>query len=142
VCCLSFLFWIRCWGRQHCVSRFGRRFRVGEFQMKSMISRFLRSEEGFILSTEAVLVGTIMVLGLIVGITEVRNAVVQELGDYSQAVSWLSQDYAYTSTSSSNITIGLSTAGSQFSDSSDTQLGQATDAQGIVVTGASTGDAE
>jgi hypothetical protein len=110
--------------------------------MKSMFNRFLRSEEGFILSTEAVLVGTIMVLGLIVGITEVRNAVVQELGDYAQAVSWLSQDYAYTSVSSSNVTSNLTTAGSQFSDSSDTQLAQATDAQGIVVTGASATDVE
>jgi len=110
--------------------------------MKSMFNRFLRSEEGFILSTEAVLVGTIMVLGLIVGITEVRNAVVQELGDYAQAVSWLSQDYAYTSTSSTNILTGLSTAGSTFSDSSDTQLASSTDAQGIVVTGVSTDNVE
>lgn len=110
--------------------------------MKSMFSRFLRSEEGFILSTEAVLVGTIMVLGLIVGITEVRNAVVQELGDYSQAVSWLSQDYAYTSTSSTNIATGLSTAGSTFSDTSDTQLVSSTDAQGIVVTGTASDNVE
>lgn len=110
--------------------------------MKSMFSRFLRSEEGFILSTEAVLVGTIMVLGLIVGITEVRNAVVQELGDYSQAVSWLSQDYAYTSTSSTNIATGLSTAGSTFSDSSDTQQNSSSDAQGINVTGTASDNAE
>ena len=110
--------------------------------MKSMFNRFLRSEEGFILSTEAVLVGTIMVLGLIVGITEVRNAVVQELGDYAQAVSWLSQDYAYTSVTSSNITSNLNTAGATFSDSSDTQLAQATDAQGITVSNAPATDAE
>lgn len=110
--------------------------------MKSMFSRFLRSEEGFILSTEAVLVGTIMVLGLIVGIAEVRNAVVQELGDYSQAVAQLSQDYSYTSVSSANVPSGIWSYGSVFSDTVDIQSAVATDANGITVTTAPANDSE
>jgi len=109
--------------------------------MKSMFRSFLRSEEGFILSTEAVLIGTITVLGLIVGLAEVRNAVVQELGDYSQAVALLSQDYAFTSVSSTN-DAGISTNGSQFADTSDNQQATSVDANGIDVIGNSTADNE
>jgi len=109
--------------------------------MKSMFRSFLRSEEGFILSTEALLIGTITVLGLIVGLAEVRNAVVQELGDYSQAVAFLSQDYFFTSVTSANDS-DISTNGSQYSDSSDTQRAMASVANGINVIGASAADSE
>ncbi len=101
--------------------------------MKSMFRSFLRSEEGFILSTEAVLIGTILVLGMIVGLTEVRNAVVQELGDYSAAVSLLTQDYAYTSVSSANAPGEIRTAGSTYSDTADTQQAGTAEANGITV---------
>ena len=110
--------------------------------MKSMFRSFLRSEEGFILSTEAVLIGTILVLGMIVGLAEIRNAVVQELGDYSQAVAMLSQDYAFTSVTGANVPSNINTAGSQFSDSIDTQQANGTDANGITVATSSTLDAE
>ena len=110
--------------------------------MKNMFRSFLRSEEGFILSTEAVLIGTITVLGLIVGLAEIRNNVVQELGDYSQAVAQLSQDYAYTSVSDTNVPSGIWTYGSVFSDSIDIQQAQATDANGITVTTQATIDDE
>jgi len=110
--------------------------------MKSMFRSFLRSEEGFILSTEAVLIGSITVLGLIVGLAEIRNAVVQELGDYSQAVAMLSQDYSFTSVTSTNVASNIQTAGSQFSDSIDTQQQNSTDANGITVATTSVLDAE
>ena len=102
--------------------------------MKSAFRRFLSSEEGFILSTEALLIGTITVLGLIVGLAEVRNAVVQELGDFSQAVSFLSQDYAFTSVSSTNVTTQIQTSGSVYADETDTQSVVATRANGVSVT--------
>jgi hypothetical protein len=118
------------------------RLNCWRMMMKSMFRSFLRSEEGFILSTEAVLIGTITVLGLIVGLAEIRNNVVQELGDYSQAVAMLSQDYAFTSVSDTNVPSNIATAGSQFSDSVDNQSANATDANGITITTASTLDAE
>lgn len=101
--------------------------------MKNMFRSFLRSEEGFILSTEAVLVGTILVLGMIVGLAEIRNNVVQELGDYSQAVAQLSQDYSYSSVSDTNVASSIFSYGSMFSDTIDTQQALAQDANGITV---------
>lgn len=94
--------------------------------------RLLLDESGFILSTESVLLGTLVVLGLIVGLAEVRNAVVQELGDYSQAVAWLSQTYEFTSVTSSNVADILS-SGSVFIDSDDDQMISSVAANGILV---------
>jgi len=110
--------------------------------MKSMFRNFVRSEEGFILSTEAVLIGTITVLGMIVGLAEIRNNVVQELGDYSQAVSQLSQDYNYTSVSDTNVPGSIATSGSTFTDTTDTQQAPTTVANGIVVNTAPTANGE
>ncbi len=64
--------------------------------MKNMFQGFLRSEDGFLLSSEALLIGTIAVLGLLVGLVSVRDAVVNELGDFSQAIGLLNQSYNYT----------------------------------------------
>ena len=94
--------------------------------------RLLLDESGFILTTESVLLGTLVVLGLIVGLAEVRNAVVQELGDYSQAVAWLSQTYEFTSVTSSNVADILS-SGSVFIDSDDDQMISSIAANGILV---------
>jgi len=110
--------------------------------MKSMFRSFLRSEEGFILSTEAVLIGTITVLGLIVGLAEIRNNVVQELGDYSQAVAQLSQDYSFSSVSDTNVPSAIYSFGSSFTDTTDTQQAIASDANGITVNTAPTADGE
>ncbi len=94
---------------------------------------FLHDDNGFLLSTEALLVGTIGVLGLIVGLAEVRNAVVQELGDFSQAVAFLSQDYAYTSVTSSNGGAAIRTSGSTYADDVDTQQADTVAANGVSV---------
>ena len=104
--------------------------------MKKMILAFVRGEEGFLLSTEALLIGTIAVLGLIVGLAEVRNAVVQELGDFSQAVAFLSQDYAYTSVTSSNGGSAIQTSGATYIDAVDTQQLVGVVAGGVTVTSA------
>ncbi len=106
--------------------------------MKKMILGFVRGEEGFLLSTEALLIGTIAVLGLIVGLANVRNAVAQELGDFSQAVAFLSQDYAFTSVTSSNVGTDIQTSGSIYADAVDTQQAVAVVANGVSVTSAAT----
>jgi len=51
-------------------------------------------EAGFIVSAELVLVATILVIGMIVGLTVLRNQVVQELVDVGQAIGSMSQSYA------------------------------------------------
>jgi len=61
-----------------------------------MFAKLWRDEAGAIVSIEIVLVVTIMVLGLIVGMSEVAVAVNNELNDISNAVGHLKQDYAFT----------------------------------------------
>lgn len=100
----------------------------------SCLCFFVRSESGFLLSTESLLLGTVGVLGSIVGLAEVRNAAVQELGDFSHAVAMLSQDYAYTSVTSDYLPTDLETSGSVFEDDEDDQMPDGTLANGIIVT--------
>jgi Flp pilus assembly pilin Flp len=63
--------------------------------MKNLLSRFWRDEAGFVISSELVLVATILVIGMITGLTAVRDGVVQELGDVGQAIGAVDQDYTF-----------------------------------------------
>lgn len=59
-------------------------------------SSFIRHEAGFVLSTEALLLGTTVVLGLLVGLVSVRDSFVMEFEDFSNAIGFLNQSYSYT----------------------------------------------
>lgn len=72
-------------------------------------------ESGAIVSTEIVLVVTILGLGMIAGLTSVRNSVVTELADIGQAVSDVNQTYSYSSVKGHS----SYTAGSEFWDRKD-----------------------
>jgi hypothetical protein len=61
-----------------------------------MFRKLWNDQNGFIISAELVLVATIVVIGMIVGLTSLRNQVVQELVDVGQAIGSLSQSYAFT----------------------------------------------
>ena len=52
-----------------------------------------RDQRGFICSTEAVLFGTVVLLGSLVGLVTLRDQVVQELGDVGTALGNLNQSY-------------------------------------------------
>ncbi len=96
--------------------------------MKNMFKGFVRSEDGFLLSSEALLIGTIAVLGLLVGLVSVRDAVVNELGDFSQAIGLLNQSYTYTGVTDTNVT----TQGGLLADTTDANDAlNGTDANGI-----------
>ena len=58
-----------------------------------MLKTLWNDESGVILSAEIVLVGTILVLGMIVGLVGLQSAVVQELGDIASAFGNLSQSF-------------------------------------------------
>lgn len=60
-----------------------------------MLRTLLRDEAGFIVSAELVLVATILVIGMIVGLSEVQHAVVQELNDVGDAIGNLNQSYYF-----------------------------------------------
>ena len=53
--------------------------------MQKLLAKLLRDENGMILSSEVVLVGTILVLGSIVGLAAVSHAVTHELNDVANA---------------------------------------------------------
>ncbi len=97
------------------------------------LRRFCVEDGAFLISTEAVLLGTVAVLGMIVGLAELRNAVVQELGDFSHAVAWISQDFSYSSVTSTNAPGAIEVAGSTFDDSADDQSLTSVAANGILV---------
>ena len=61
-----------------------------------MLNQLLNDEAGFIVSAELVLVATILVIGMIVSLSEVQHAVVQELNDVADAIGAINQSYAYT----------------------------------------------
>lgn len=61
-----------------------------------IINRLWRDENGFIVSSELVLLASVIVIPLLVGMQTVRDAVVQELADVGQAIGVVSQTYWYS----------------------------------------------
>jgi len=86
-----------------------------------MIKALWNDEAGVILSAELVLIGTILVVGMIVGLVELQCSVVDELNDLGEAIGSVNQSYQYTSILSrkSDGTIKASTTGSLFNDRID-----------------------
>ncbi len=72
-------------------------------------------ESGAIVSTEIVLVITILGIGMVVGLAAVRNSVVSELGDVAQAIANTNQSYSYSAVSGH----AASSAGASFVDRVD-----------------------
>lgn len=61
-----------------------------------MLKSLWKDECGAIISTELVLVITIAGIGMIVGLSTLRNAVVAELADVAAAVNNVDQSYSYS----------------------------------------------
>jgi len=83
--------------------------------MKNLLKRFLRDDAGFVISSELVLVATILVIGMIAGLNTVKDSVVQELGDLSASIGSVSQSYTYNGITGHS----SATAGSQYIDQID-----------------------
>lgn len=87
-----------------------------------MLTRFVNDEAGFIISSELVLVATLLVIGLIVGLSEIQHAVNAELNDVADAIGSLNQSYCFSGFSKkSNLGRGIKayTRGSIFYDAMD-----------------------
>ncbi len=74
--------------------------------------RLFNDESGFIVSIELIVIATVMVIGLLAGMTAVRDAVVSELSDVAGAVQDLHQGYIYYGIRGHS----ASTAGSDYLD--------------------------
>lgn len=79
------------------------------------LSRLWVDESGAVLSSEVVLLSTILVLGMIVGLAAFRDSVVQELGDIAGAIGSLNQSYNFGGITA----CCASVAGSNFTDLAD-----------------------
>ena len=65
--------------------------------MRQLLKKLILDQNGMIVSSEIVLVGTILVLGSIVGLASLSHAVTHELNDVAQAC-----DHAYNNSSHHN----------------------------------------
>ena len=83
-------------------------------------------KNGFIVSVELMLIVTILVIGLIVGLVPLRNAVIAELNDVSSAIESIDNSYSFDGISYTGAagtgTTSATTVGSAFNDLPDTQL--------------------
>ncbi|NQT40086.1 MAG: hypothetical protein HQ581_21520 [Planctomycetes bacterium] len=61
--------------------------------MKSLLNRMWREDEG-VLTFEWILIITVLVIGIVGGLSAVRDAVVSELGDLSHAITEVDQSYS------------------------------------------------
>jgi len=82
---------------------------------QTAVCTFLHEEGGFIISSELLLLGTIAVVGLLVGLVSIRDSVLLEFDDFSKAVGLLDQSLSYA-----GVTDGAATTeGGLFEDTSD-----------------------
>jgi hypothetical protein len=83
-----------------------------------------KKQAGFIVSAELVLVATILVIGMVVGMAIVRDAVTAEMEDVAEAIGALDQSYNYAgiTITSPGGTLAI-VAGSEWNDSVDDQAG-------------------
>ena len=86
-----------------------------------MIKSLWNDEAGVILSAELVLVGSILVVGMIVGLVELQCSVVDELNDLGDAIGAVNQSYAYSGNLSvkNDGKLKAYTSGSLFMDTED-----------------------
>ena len=80
-----------------------------------VLTQLWRDDMAFVVSAELVLIGTILVLGMIVGLATVRDQVVQELGDFALAIAQVNQSYSWSGITGHSSSV----AGSVFLDTLD-----------------------
>jgi Flp pilus assembly pilin Flp len=79
-----------------------------------MLHRLYADESGFVISAELILIASIVVLGLIVGMTAIRDAVTTEMADTASSFGQVNQSFSI----SGAMGHASSTAGSFFTDQS------------------------
>lgn len=80
-----------------------------------MWKQLWRDEAAFVISAELVLIATILVIGMIVGMSTIREQVVQELGDIALHLGQMNQSYSFSGVTGHH----ASTSGTASIDQSD-----------------------
>lgn len=86
-----------------------------DLAMNAVAARLIADESGFILSAELILIGTIAVLAMVVGLSEVALNINNELEDVASAFGAVNQSFRANGMSGH----GGSNSGSNFGDQSD-----------------------
>jgi hypothetical protein len=90
--------------------------------MKQLAVRFFNDDNGFLVSAELVLICTLLVIGVVVGLSEIQHSIVSELNDVADAVGGVNQSYTFSGFSSYKTQskgVKAIFSGSSFSDSID-----------------------
>ncbi len=67
-----------------------------------MLQKIWNDDRGALLSAEWVFLATIIVIGLIAGMVQIRNAIVGEMAEIAGAISALDQSYGFTGLTAGN----------------------------------------
>jgi hypothetical protein len=99
----------------------------------NLLWKLWNDESGFIISMEMVIIATLLVIGLVASLAELRDALANEISDIATAVSVLNQSYAYGGllTQSGSADGGASNTG--FLDAPDTNDTNATTGNGLTI---------
>lgn len=89
--------------------------------MKNVSNPQARKQGGFIMTTELILLVTVMVIGMIVGLVTLRDATTAEMEDVAEAIGSLDQSYAFSGLLNAETTATVE--GSDFIDAVDTAAG-------------------
>lgn len=87
-----------------------------------MLRNLLNDEAGFLVSAELVLIFTLVFCAVAVGVTTIRDSLMTELHDVSEAIGALNQSYNIRSVAAANTTghtDHASCSGSGFNDEND-----------------------
>jgi predicted hydrocarbon binding protein len=88
--------------------------------MKSM-TKTSKKQRGFVMTSELILLSTVMAAGLVVGLTTMRDSVTAEMEDIAEAIGSLDQSYAFDGIINAENTAEIS--GSGFIDAVDVNAG-------------------
>lgn len=99
--------------------------------MRKFMSQLWKDEHGFVISSELIFVATLLVIGMVTGLSTIREQVLTELADVADAISEVDQSYAYSAVTGH----ASSTAGVNFTDLADFCEAAAPGDQGGSLTG-------
>lgn len=80
-----------------------------------VVGKLWRDDLGFVVSSELVLIATVVVIGLLTGLASVRDALISELSDVAGAIQDINQSYSIDGVVGHN----ANTAGFNFIDLTD-----------------------
>ncbi len=85
------------------------------------VSKLSKKQAGFVMTTELVLLSTVMVVGLVAGMVTMRDALTAEMEAVAEAIGQLDQTYAFNGIVNGENTAAIE--GSVFGDATDASAG-------------------